>query len=852
MTIPDLVSPRRVASGSRNDLFNTSWKPEVPPPRPLDKVCAAVAGGVLGRGWSSDLGASTAASSSTTPFTASAPLGSGPSCRRDSTTIDGLPFRRSPSARTARLPSVPTDADGLVPPQTPITRARTPPATATDSPKTSSFFDVSAPSLTPPPAPRLPPALRDSGSLHCSPLDLSRASSMTKTRENRDAAAAESSTSTSPLASRAPSSSRRAPPPTPLDRLGPLHQPSSVPTRSWDLPLPPRSDDVQLRLSPEPTYLLGEGRFARVYLGAYRRRAIDSAAAGAVVPPDTRWTLCAVKRMTPDRDSQAQGLREAFILNRLKGGRGSVHIIKLIAVKEDADDVRAPGAHGRSASDATREAGVARRLRSSTVYAGHLGDAREREREANRAHADAHAQLGSFPSLPALASAAAANGYAHAHAYDASTPSLSRLVLVLEHAPLGTLDRLLRTSPGLVGRDLWDRWAREGTEAVVWVHSKGIVHADIKPGNLLLTTDLHLRLSDFGSSLLVHPAHPPTDGVGLGTLPFSAPELVDPARPFAFGADVFALGATLYQCLTGREPYRGLRPVEVMHHVRKGELWDYEERARLERIGSGSAYAFGSGTTAALSPAGMLSNGSASPFPSAWREVTVRRGGSLRVPGEDRRDRGVAGAGAAPAAEADSAQLALRVDRPRLVHRASAESVKASDDAHASGDSPAAVRMWANWVKTSPARRPGGDAISRLLADDGAAAQTESSASTSAGADSASLRPSFATHNINLLAEADTEPPLTPSPVPDAPAVPLVPDPADSADPADADPEQPRDLAKPYADGSPAMLFLDGSARVPDAYRDVVRGMLRTSPDARLTAQDVLARWDAMRVGVEG
>jgi serine/threonine protein kinase len=121
-----------------------------------------------------------------------------------------------------------------------------------------------------------------------------------------------------------------------------------------------------------------------------------------------------------------------------------------------------------------------------------------------------------------------------------------------------------------------------------------------------------LRLSDFGSSLLVHPSHHPTDGVGLGTLPFSAPELVDPSQSFSFPVDIFAMGATLYQCLSGVEPYRGLRSVEMMHQVRRGGLWDYEDKARFNQMGARD-----------------LRGG---PYPSAWRdEAGVKRGGSLRL-----------------------------------------------------------------------------------------------------------------------------------------------------------------------------------------------------------------------------
>lgn len=165
--------------------------------------------------------------------------------------------------------------------------------------------------------------------------------------------------------------------------------------------------------------------------------------------------------MTADRESQTLGLREAFFLQRLAdpSAIGSVYVIKLIAVKEDAQR-RAPQ-HFRTSSDALDESPRSRglvRQRSSTLATD--------------------ASLSSSPSLPALAQAARA----------AATPSTSRLVLLLEHAPLGTMDRLLRTSPDLVGKAIWEQWARQSVEALAWVHCRGVIHADVKPGNLLVCT----------------------------------------------------------------------------------------------------------------------------------------------------------------------------------------------------------------------------------------------------------------------------------------------------------------------------------------------------------------------------
>jgi hypothetical protein len=225
-----------------------------------------------------------------------------------------------------------------------------------------------------------------------------------------------------------------------------------------------------------------------------------------------------------------------------------------------------------------------------------------------------------------------------------------------------------------------------------------------------------VRLSDFGSSLLIHPSHPPTDGVGLGTLPFSPPELVDPESTFSFPVDIFSLGATLYQCITGREPYRGCRTIEMMHHVRKGGLWNYEERERFSRIGQEREES--------IVPV-------PSPYPSAWRHdnpgAGVRRAGSLRVPNQK------------------------VFERPKLGRMGSTESLRASEDV-GHGDSPAAVRLWGKWISNP---HTGLDPISLLLADDVSSPTSPTQPSTSRS----NLKVDISNHS-----HSPTQPSPTPAP----------------------------------------------------------------------------------------
>lgn len=132
--------------------------------------------------------------------------------------------------------------------------------------------------------------------------------------------------------------------------------------------------------------------------------------------------------------------------------------------------------------------------------------------------------------------------------------------------------RLQRSGGRMPGRDA-AVLMRTVAEAVAYAHSLGVLHLDLKPGNVLLDDSGVPRVADFGLARRIDPERMLNNEHIAGTPSYMAPEQASVGEhPLTQASDVWGLGAILYELLTGRPPFEGSSAVETLDLLRKGRL----------------------------------------------------------------------------------------------------------------------------------------------------------------------------------------------------------------------------------------------------------------------------------------
>ncbi|MBI2896181.1 MAG: serine/threonine protein kinase [Deltaproteobacteria bacterium] len=154
--------------------------------------------------------------------------------------------------------------------------------------------------------------------------------------------------------------------------------------------------------------------------------------------------------------------------------------------------------------------------------------------------------------------------------YSGAEASESYIVTELIHGP--TLKRFFEAHPRMPV-EVAAMIVVEVCRALEHAHSQGIIHRDVKPENVMIGDDGVVKLTDFGIAQILDSTSMTVTGQILGSPAHMSPEHLE-GRTLDFRADVFSVGTVLYMLATGRLPFEGKNPHQVLKKVVEGDFPD--------------------------------------------------------------------------------------------------------------------------------------------------------------------------------------------------------------------------------------------------------------------------------------
>ena len=127
--------------------------------------------------------------------------------------------------------------------------------------------------------------------------------------------------------------------------------------------------------------------------------------------------------------------------------------------------------------------------------------------------------------------------------------------LVMELVPGESLAKILETRKSLPANEVLDIISQTA-RALYEAHQEGLVHRDVKPGNLLITPEGQVKITDFGIARVADQVSLTATGQVMGTVQYLAPEQAT-GKPATPSTDIYSLGIVAYEALAGKRPFTG-------------------------------------------------------------------------------------------------------------------------------------------------------------------------------------------------------------------------------------------------------------------------------------------------------
>ena len=129
-----------------------------------------------------------------------------------------------------------------------------------------------------------------------------------------------------------------------------------------------------------------------------------------------------------------------------------------------------------------------------------------------------------------------------------------RQAIIMEYLEGSDLKAMMKSGKRFTDAEL-KRWWDQLVSALNYTHGKGIVHRDIKPGNIFVDEEGNIKLLDFGIAKIKEGISMTQTGAMMGTLMYMSPEQVDDSKHIGPKSDIYSLAVTFVHLITGRAPY---------------------------------------------------------------------------------------------------------------------------------------------------------------------------------------------------------------------------------------------------------------------------------------------------------